>query len=99
MSMICWVLGLTPAQIGALRSSPSLATDLASVIPDRYFENRRAEWMSRMPPEKRAEAEAERQAQLAGMPGFKEAQRRNAEARARLDRIGPFERALDLEKS
>jgi Domain of unknown function (DUF1877) len=29
MSMICWVLGLLPAQIRALRATPSLATDVA----------------------------------------------------------------------
>jgi hypothetical protein len=33
------------------------------------------------------------------MPGAKEARARNAEARARLERIGPFQQALDLEKS
>jgi hypothetical protein len=29
MSMLCWVLGLSPAQVKALRATPSLATDVA----------------------------------------------------------------------
>jgi hypothetical protein len=99
MSMICWVLGLTPAQIGALRASPSLASDLARSIPQRQLEDRLAEMLSRMTLEKRAEAEARHQAQLERMPALKEAQKRNAEARARLEPIGPFQPALDLEKS
>jgi hypothetical protein len=33
------------------------------------------------------------------MPALKEAQKQNAEARARLDVIGPFQKALELEKS
>ena len=98
MSMICWLLGLTPAQIGALRAAPSLATDLARVTPARQHEERLAEMLKQMPPEKRAAAEA-RQAQFAQMPAFKEAQRQNAEALARLAGLGPIGPALSLEKS
>ena len=46
MSMICWVLGLSPAQIKALRATPSLASDVAMVaVLD--------EMTKTMPPEKR----------------------------------------------
>ena len=46
MSLICWVLGLAPAQIKALRATPSLASDVAMVaVLD--------EMTKTMPPEKR----------------------------------------------
>ena len=35
--MICSVLGLTPAQINALRAAPSLVRDLASVVHDHRW--------------------------------------------------------------
>jgi hypothetical protein len=57
MSMICWVLGLSSEQIAALRSSPSLASDLARVTQQRQLEDRLAEMMTKMAPEKRAAAE------------------------------------------
>jgi hypothetical protein len=50
MSMICWVLELSPSQIGALRATPSLASDLAKVTQDEQLKARLAEAMNRMPP-------------------------------------------------
>jgi hypothetical protein len=99
MSMICWMLGLSPTQITALRTNPSLASDLARVAQDEQSQARLAAAMSRMPPEKRAEAEAQYRASIERIPGAKEAEARAAEAHARLGKIGPFEQALDLEKS
>jgi hypothetical protein len=99
MSMICRVLGLSPAQIAALRATPSLASDLARVTQDEQLQARLATAMSGMPPEKREAAEAQFRASMERMPGAKEEETRKAAARARLERVGPFERALDLEKS
>jgi hypothetical protein len=56
------------------------------------------EAMMRMPPERRTASEAQRGA-FEATPGAREAQAWLGEARARLARIGPFEQALNLEKS
>jgi hypothetical protein len=63
------------------------------------MKSRLAEAISRMPPEKREEAQARYQAMLEKVPGAKEAEARNAKARGRLDEAGPLEEALSLEKS
>jgi Domain of unknown function (DUF1877) len=97
MSMICWMLGLSRTQITALRANPSLASDLAGLAQDEQFQARRAAVMSQLPPEKREAAEARYRALMERMP--KEAEARKAAARTRLEPIGPFEQALDLEKS
>jgi hypothetical protein len=97
MSMICRVLGLSPAQIKALRATPSLASDLANVTAHDQLQARLDEAAKRLSPEQRRAMEA--RATLAAAPGAKEAQARSAEAHARLAGIGPFEQALSLEKS
>jgi hypothetical protein len=99
MSMMCWMLGLSPAQITALRANPSLASDLAGLAQDEQLQARRAAAMSRLPPEKREAAEARYRALMERMPEAKEAEARKAASRARLEPVGPFEQALDLEKS
>jgi hypothetical protein len=99
MSMICWVLGLSPAQIGALRATPALARDLGAVARDEQQKGLLAERMSRMSPERREAAAARQRAILEQMPERKEAEARVAALRARLEPIGPFEPALDLQKS
>ena len=52
-----------------------------------------------MSPEKREAAEAQYRASIERMPGAKEAETQIAEARDRLERVGPFEQPLDLQKS
>jgi hypothetical protein len=99
MSMMCWMLGLSPAQIAALRANPSLAGDLAGLAQDEQLQARRAAVMSRLPPEKREAAEARYRALMERIPDAKEAEARKAAARARLEPMGPFEQALDLAKS
>jgi hypothetical protein len=99
MSMICRVVGLSPAQIAALRTTPSLASDLARVTQDGQLRARLDDAMKRMPPERKQAIEAQYRASIEAMPGAKEAQARLDEARGRLAGIGPFEQALDLEKS
>lgn len=59
MGMICWLLGLSPSQIAALRANPSLASDLARVSSDDQLQASRAAWLSRRPPEQRATMEAD----------------------------------------
>jgi Domain of unknown function (DUF1877) len=93
MSMICRVLGLSLAQIGELRRRPSLASDLARVTQDEQLRvrleqlrARRGETTTRMSPEPTKPFEAQYRTLL-------------DEARGRLASIGPFEQALDLEKS
>src|SRR6188508_214760 len=98
MSMICWVLGLSAAQIGALRATPSLASDLAGVKQNE-IDARIAAVASRLTPEQRAQFETRYRASLAQIPGIEELDARTAEASARLEPIGPFERALSLDKS
>jgi hypothetical protein len=99
MSMICWVLGVSQDQIGALRAAPSLASDFALVAQNAQIQVHLAEAMNRLPPDKKEAAEARYRASMEQMPRAKEAQARNTETRARLETIGPIEQALGLEKS
>lgn len=92
MSMICWVLGLTPAQISALQAMPSLASDAALTAHIDRQMARIDELMERMSPEQRKQFGAEYRAMLEGNVTAKE-------ARARVAALGPFEQALGLEKS
>jgi hypothetical protein len=55
--------------------------------------------MMRMPPERRAVFDAQYRTSIEATPAAREAQARVGEARARLAGIGPFEQALNLEKS
>jgi hypothetical protein len=97
MSMICWVLGLSLAQIGTLRATPSLASDLALVAQEDQIRAQLDESIKRIPLGDQKAFEAQRQASVEGMPG--EAQAYITEARARLAVIGFVEQALSLEKS
>ncbi len=99
MSMICFVVGLSRAQISALRATPSLAGDLVKVAQDERHKARMAEALNNMPPERREAAEAEDRAAIEQIPGAKEEEARIAEARVKLERLGPREHALDLAKS
>jgi Domain of unknown function (DUF1877) len=98
MSMICYVLGLSPPQIRMLRSTPSLASDVA-VVAQRDQRAHREAARNRLSPEGSSAAEAQYRAMIETMPGRKEAEAQIAEARERLAGIGPFEQALDLQKS
>ena len=49
MSMICSLLGLSPIQIGALRTTPSLAADLTLVAGDSQLSSILTEAMNRLP--------------------------------------------------
>jgi len=95
MSMLCWLLGLSPAQVHALRATPSLAGDLAQVAEDGQQAANLSETMKRLLPEQRTMAEAQHRARLAAigpMPGYEE-------AHARVRRLGSLESALDLQKA
>jgi hypothetical protein len=98
MSIIAYVLGITPAQISALRANPSLAGDVART--DQYDETlaRRGELLSRLPPERRKQAEA-RQAEFEADAAQQEHRARISQARERIAPIAPIERAVCLEKS
>lgn len=85
MSMICWLQGLSPAQIKALRAAPSLANNVAIVSQSTLFD----EVAKRMSPEQKAAFEK----------AAKGARARIKEAQSRLAPIGPFEPALSIEKS
>jgi hypothetical protein len=97
MSMICWILGITRAQIGALRATPALASDLA-VAQANEPASRFDRALSAMPPEQRKQLE-ERLAALAADPAMKESRAAIENARGRTAAIGPLEQALCLEKS
>jgi len=98
MGMICGLVGVTSGQIHALRATPSLASDLASLAQHDGSKVLREQILLRMPAEKRLEAEARFQV-MESRPEFQEGREQIARARARLAEIGPFEPALDLEKS
>lgn len=98
MSMICYLLGLTPAQIGSLRATPSLTSDLTMVTQDDLWRARRERVSQQMSPEQKRALETRYQA-LEATPTAKEARARIGAASARLAGIGPFEQALELEKS
>jgi Domain of unknown function (DUF1877) len=96
MSMICWVLGLTLTQIGALRATPSLTRKLTSVAMDDQYQAQIDEAIRRMSPEQKQRFEASRSDTR---PAVKEWQARLAEARERIAPLNPFETALGVEKS
>lgn len=98
MSMICSVLGVTPAQIAELRAKPALVSKLALVARIDLSKARLDHLAQRMTPEQRAQFETS-QAQFAASPAAKEAEVHVADARAALTPLGPVEKALSLEKS
>lgn len=98
MSMLCGIVGVSPSQIGELRTTPSLANDLALVAQDEAGIIARKKMIERLAPDKRAEAEARFNA-MERIPEFQAAQREIDDARAKLAELGPLEPALELQKS
>jgi hypothetical protein len=98
MSIVCSVLGVTPAQINALRAKPALASKLALVARIDLLRSHLDDLTKRMTPEQRAQFEAS-QAQFAANPAAKQADASVADARAVLVPLGPIEKAISLEKS
>jgi hypothetical protein len=98
MSMICSVLGVTSAQINALRAKPALVSKLALAARIDLLRAHLDDLTQRMTPEQRAQFEAS-QAQFAASPAAKQADASVADARAALAPLGPVEKALSLEKS
>jgi Domain of unknown function (DUF1877) len=97
MSMICNLLGLTPAQIAALQAEPSLAAKVVTAVQDAHLSGLRAEMLSRMPPE-RKQFEA-KQAEFEASSAMRSFKAKTEEARNLVATIGPFEEPLSLEKS
>ena len=92
MSMICWLLGITEAQITRLRAAPLLASDLAMVSGVDARMARFDDALKRMSPEQRKQFEdATRR--------VGDAAKQITEARERLAMLAPFEQALSIEKS
>jgi Domain of unknown function (DUF1877) len=98
MSMIGYVLGLTPAQIGAMRAKPSLVNKVTRVVQETLHQAHLASMLGSMSPEQRQQYETA-MAPLQTSPLMEEARASNQEARKQTMAIGPFERALSLEKS
>jgi hypothetical protein len=98
MSMICSVLGVTSAQMHALRAKPALVSKLALVAHIDVLRAHIDDLTQRMTPEQRAQFEAS-QAQFAASPAARQADASVADARAALVPLGPIEKALSLEKS
>jgi len=98
MSMIGWVQALSSAQIAALRAKPSRAEALAFTAEEANRAATLDEVLNGMPPEQREAAQARRRAQ-AETPGAKALEAQRVKMRAEIDPFGPFEPAVDLEKS
>jgi hypothetical protein len=98
MSMICSILGLTPAQIDRLAATPVLVSHLVDVANDEIAKVHRDEMLRELTPEQRQRFDAD-QAAYDRSPDAKEWQARIAEARKRIARLGGIERQLGLEKS
>lgn len=99
MSMICLLLGVSTAQIAAFERAPALAGDAANVASDDAHKARMAPYLAAMTPEQRRAREEEERKNRKAFPEIERAEARLSEARDRLTPIGPFEKALSLEKS
>jgi hypothetical protein len=93
--MICSVLGLTPAQIDALRAAPSLMRDLGLVVHDHRWKALLDDVLAHAPADRRAELEA-RQARFGQSPAGRDAAAREAEAHRAIAGLGALESALSL---
>src|SRR5262245_20420744 len=93
--MICSVLGLTPAQINALRAAPSLVSDLVLVVHDHRWQALLNDALERAPADSKAELE-ERQTQFEQSPAGREAAEREAQAHRAIGGLGALESALSL---
>lgn len=88
MSIIGWVMGVTSAQIAALRATPLFVGGLIKVAQDEHFKARFDELIKRMSP--------------AQIKRFEENQvpaSADAETRRQVASLGAFESAITLEKS
>jgi hypothetical protein len=93
--MICSVLGLTPAQINALRAAPSLVSDLGLVVHDHRWKALLNDVLEHAPADRRSELE-ERQTRFEQSPAGREAAEREAEAHRAIAGLGALESALSL---
>jgi len=93
--MICSVLGLTPAQINALRAAPSLVNHLGLVVHDHRWKALLNDVLEHAPADRRGELE-ERQARFEQSAAGREAAGREAEAHSAITRLGTLESALSL---
>src|SRR5262245_59604114 len=98
MSKIGSALGVTPAQIDALRAKPSLVRNLVWVVEGDRWKVRFDEVIARSPPERRAQLE-QSLASLTQSPAGKEMAARVAKARPEIAALGAIEKSLNLEKS
>jgi Domain of unknown function (DUF1877) len=99
MSMVCGIMGLSSAQIAAVRARPRLTNDLARAALDDQMQARIDLAIKRMPLEQRAAIEAKMRASFDAIPEMRDRQAQIVAARAHLGELGPLERALDLQKS
>jgi phosphodiesterase/alkaline phosphatase D-like protein len=91
--MTCSVLGLTPAQINALRAAPSLVSDLGLALNDHRWKALLNDVLEHAPADRRAELEA-RQAHFEQSPAGREAAEREGEAYRAIAGLGALESAL-----
>lgn len=98
MSMHCWLLGLSSAQIKALRATPSLVRGLVSITENDQAKAHFDAAKKAMSPEQRHAAE-DRLREAGAMPEMKKFRAEIAAARPRLAGLAPFEQPLDLAKS
>jgi hypothetical protein len=98
MSMIGWVLGVTPAQGNALRAKPALVRNLVWVVEGDRWKTVFDELIERAPPERRAQLE-QSHASFAQSHAGKEMAARVAKARPEITPLGAIEKSLNLEKS
>ena len=93
--MVCSVLGVTPAQISALRAKPSLVRDLVLVVHDNRWKALLDDVINHAPAERQADLVA-RQTRFEQSPAGSELAARNAQARGAIAAAGTIESVLDL---
>ena len=98
MSMNCGMVGVTPAQIEALRATPQLANDLAWAADDQASTASRKAMIALLAPDKRSEALSRFDA-MERNPDFQAGRDQIVKARERLAPLGSIEPALQLRKS
>jgi Domain of unknown function (DUF1877) len=96
--MVCSVLGVTPAQISALRARPSLVRDLVLVVHDNRLKALLEDVIRHTPAERQAEL-VERQTRFEQSPAGSELSARTAQARVATAVLGPIGSELGLESS
>jgi hypothetical protein len=96
MSMTCWVLGVTPAQIAELSEETDLTSDLVWVVEDDYHKALRDTKIRRKEPAHREEYLAKRAA-AAALPRAMELHEHISEARENVATLEPLEQVICLE--